>query len=213
MIEIDNIIISLLQEKDVEAIIRLNTDFFAAQEPTNRALGIPLEKYERYARHITNKALSEGIILSAKVEETNSLIGFLICEDDCRHLVQGLTGDNEVWKTIQPEIEMVELLEQPLRLKNYFSTGDCLRLMQGGVFPQWQRKGILSKLILYALDISKSKGFKIAIADCTSEISASALTKLGFEIINSLSYSTYESKHGNPFAALIGKRYLMKKDL
>ena len=43
MIEIDNIIISLLQEKDVEAIIRLNTDFFAAQEPTNRALGIPLE--------------------------------------------------------------------------------------------------------------------------------------------------------------------------
>ncbi|TAL68762.1 MAG: GNAT family N-acetyltransferase [Bacteroidetes bacterium] len=196
---------------DLIELINLNTYYFAKAEQTNKALKIPDDMYRNYAEHITKKVLDQNQILVAK--KNKKILGFLIWEDYCKPLVEGIKGNPEVYKLIQPEIAFVEELEKPLIEKFQFKVNDCAKLMQAGVLPEYQNKGIASELAERAINEIIKRGFKYIIADCTADNSWQLLKKFGFDILTEIAYSDFEFNGVKTFSSLIGKRRLVIKKL
>ena len=198
-------------QNDLIELINLNTNYFAKAEQSNKALKIPDEMYRNYAEHITKKALTLEQILFAK--QNNEIIGFLIWEDYCKPLVEGIKANPEVYKLIEPELAFVELLEKELNVRYQFSEKECAKLLQAGVLPEFHNKGIATALAGKAISNIKEKGYKYAIADCTADNSWKVLFKLGFEILIEISYSDFEFQGVNTYAELEGKSRLVFRQL
>ena len=196
---------------DLTELININTYYFAKIEQTNKALNIPDEFYRNYAEFITEKALNFNQILVAKQDD--KIIGFLIWEDYCKPLVEGIKGNPEVYKLIAPEISFVELLEKKLNEIHKFKIGECAKLMQVAVLPGFQNRGIASKLASSAIDIIKECEYKFIIADCTADNSWQLLIKFGFEILTEIPYSDFDYDGKNVFSEIKGKRRLVIKHL
>lgn len=203
--------ISLPLKKDLIELINLNTNYFAKEEQTNKALKLPDELYRNYAEYTCAKALNLGQIIIAK--HNDKIIGFLIWEDYCKPLVEGIKGNPEVYKLIEPELAFVGQLEKELNNRYKFKKKECAKLMQAGVLPEFQNKGIATALAENAITNIIDNGFKYAIADCTADNSWQVLYKLGFEILTEISYSAFEYNEVKTFAELKGKRRLVIKHL
>ena len=203
--------ILLPKSNDLIELINLNTNYFAKAEQTNKALKIPDEMYRNYAEYILTKALQSEQILIAKQNE--NIIGFLVWEDYCKPLVEGIKGNPDVYKLIEPELEFVGQLEKELNKKYKFNENDCAKLMQAGVLPEFHNIGIASALADSAIKDIVKRGFKYAIADCTADNSWQVLFKLGFEILTEISYYDFVYNGIKTFAELEGKRRLVIKHL
>ncbi|MBI5325323.1 MAG: GNAT family N-acetyltransferase [Ignavibacteriae bacterium] len=198
-------------ENDLKDLINLNTFYFAKTEQTNKVLNIPDNMYLNYAEYITKKALDSDQISIAK--HNGNIIGFLIWEDYCKPLVEGITGNPDVYKIIAPELEFVELLEKELNKKYQFKEYECAKLMQAGVLPEYHNQGIATSLAEEAIANINRKGYKYIIADCTADNSWQVLLKLGFKILTEIAYSDFEHNGSKTFAVLEGKRRLVIKQL
>lgn len=198
-------------QNDLIELIYINTNYFAKAEQTNNALKIPDEMYRNYAEYITIKALALEQILIAK--QNNEIIGFLIWEDYCKPLVEGIKGNPEVYKLIEPELSFVEQLEKELNNKYQFKENECSKLMQACVLPEYQNHGIATAIAEKAITKIKDKWYKYVIADCTADNSWQVLFKLGFEIITEISYSDFEYNGVRTFAELKGMRRLVIKNM
>ncbi len=198
-------------KNDIDELVAINTEFFAVEEQTNRALGIPSALYRNYARHISDKAYELGQALLAKKE--GRIAGFLIWEDFCDPLVSGLPPDPKIYEMIEPELAFVELLEQPIREKYDFKQNDCARLMQVAVLPGYQHKGIATSLALRAIDDISARDYRFIIADCTSEFSYKILKKLGFTVVSRVPYTEFVFKGVKTFGKAKGKRRMVIKSL
>lgn len=203
--------IILPADNDLNELIEINTYYFAKAEQTNKALKIPDEMYRNYAEHITTKALKQNQIIVAKQNE--KILGFLIWEDYCKPLVEGIKANPDVYKLIAPEITFVELLEKKLKENYQFKVGECAKLMQAGVLPEYQNKGIASQLAIRAIEEIKERKYKYVIADCTAENSWHLLIKFGFEILTEIAYSDFVFEGVKTFSSLIGNRRLIIKEL
>ena len=184
---------------------------FTFEEPVTKGLGVSQEKFYVVAEKECQLAAEDGLSFIAIEQATGNVIGFAICRDlkfDCAHM-----GEVDPL-IILPEIAaFVKELDNDFIKKMNFSTGDCLQMCYSGVDCQFRKKGIVTRLTEKVLKNAVTKGYKYAMAECTSLKSQKSLADLGFREENRIAYANLHYNTPNPWANLEGYCTLMMKEI
>jgi len=95
-----NLKIQTAELSDANQIIELISGYYSKSEQTSIALNIPSDSFKIYAEHVTSKAIILNQIEIAKLED--KIIGYLIWEDYCVYLHEGMKPNPDIFKIIQP---------------------------------------------------------------------------------------------------------------
>ncbi|MFX4261323.1 hypothetical protein ACOBQJ_03870 [Pelotomaculum propionicicum] len=199
--------------QELEQMARCQTRAFNEREPMTMALGFTHEEYYRYLLKTLPLSIEDGLSFNAidmaagKIAGTLILFDAFIDESRLPELtkveMQGVVNTNRIF----------EELEKPLLVNEFFKAGQCVRMMFISVEDGFLRFGIASKLLSYAEEMIRKKGYKIGIADATNFRSACLLEKHEFKKINEIIYSRIKTEGRNPFALVEGSCCLYIKYL
>ncbi|NEP05506.1 MULTISPECIES: hypothetical protein [Okeania] len=81
MLEENEIVYEILQEKDLEQTINCLVDVFPSSEPMFRSLKVTSSDFYPFAETICEKAVAEGLSHIAKNSVTSEVAGFIISDN------------------------------------------------------------------------------------------------------------------------------------
>lgn len=189
----------------LDEAVDLYSEVFRHDEPTTRIIapdpGLLRSVAEPYARFLIGKNLS----FLARDNRTGSVAGFIFCLD-----LAETPGSAGGWMTrvgeVFPEaIAMIDQLEKQYIRPGSIPPGTVLHIFQIGIGREYQGRGAARQLIFTALGNARDRGFRTALADCTSERSYSLFRKCGFDEAAYLSYREF-TVNGRHFFWRTGRR-------
>ena len=72
-----------------------------------------------------------------------------------------------------------------------------------GTSPAFRKRGVADALVRASLDVAKKRGFRVAMALCTSPASTRIMSRAGFECWDQVEYASFSMPNGRvPFASL-----------
>ena len=167
-------------------------------ETMAQVLNIGKEDYLLYTQWVCEKAIGDRLSWVAKNHE-EEIVGFCI---------------NESMKTapeysrlpisvkFQPLMKLLEdldhqyLKQPPVPIENIF------HLYMLGVIPRKSGAGIAKELITLSLNLAKTSGFLVAIAEATGMASQKICCDLGFTKEVSIAYKTFDYQGTKPFSRI-----------
>ncbi|RWS12769.1 hypothetical protein B4U79_17418 [Dinothrombium tinctorium] len=213
-----NLVFRVMQNEDVEEVIRLFSECFAHREPIGKYFGISVDTIEpRFTRPVTLECAKE--LLSFVCEDTSlpkgeRIVGFRLCSSfkDEFELLKAkfdsisVDENHEAIKYLMNKLkhewlcnDHPDLANDPSKMKKILS------LFALGVKSTHANLGIATKLLTVSLNHAKSLGYELAFVIATAEISQHIFSKkLGFKQTFVLPYKDAEFE-GRKFLAGIEK--------
>ena len=192
MLEENEIVYEILQEKDIQQTINCLVDVFPSAEPMFRSLKVTPTDFYPLAEKICQKAVAEGLSHIAKDPATSEVAGFIISE----HLSH--ESEEEIHKNIPQKFEVfsqvLKELHQQYEMEKKLVNSKIFHIFLLGGREQYRGKKIGNKLFEKNLNMATQAGFSKAIVEATGKISQHISRKYGFEDRVSLDYQTYEYK-------------------
>jgi ribosomal protein S18 acetylase RimI-like enzyme len=190
---------------------RVYTDLFPRDEPLTHARSIDPAVFYPLAVHYLDLCAKAG--MSFVVQETGSPVyaGFLLASDVYEVWEENNPHMAQMYEIFSDCITLISRLEHEFLTKYPLSAGEGYHIVQIGVVPQFRRRGLAKRLIIHALEYAKFKGYRVALAECTSRASRNCFLKSGFSEFYSIAYKTYCDGKTNPYSRLAGEISLMVK--
>lgn len=203
----------LLTMAGTENAARLYREVFLTDEPTTRRHAPDPELFLpdalRYVRYLAKNGLS----FVARDTRTDELMGFIFCFDMA--MDPGSQGEwmKEYLAHFPDAVAMIDELEDRYFDCQGFVSGSTLHIFQIGVSRKYRGCKIASSLICRVLDHVRERGFRQAVADCTSATSRRTFERCGFSPSGFLSYEDFSRNGIRFFSGLEGGITLMVRDL
>ena len=192
MLEENEIVYEILQEKDIEQTINCLVDVFPGAEPMSRALKVTPSDFYPFAEKICQKAVAEGLSHIAKAPVTSEVAGFIISE----HLSN--ESEEEIHKNIPQKFEVfsqvLKELHEQYEMEKKVVNSKMFHIFLLGAREKYRGRKIGNKLVENNLKMAAEAGFSKAIVEASGKISQHICRKYGFEDRASLDYQTYEYK-------------------
>ncbi|NEP81768.1 MAG: hypothetical protein F6K39_28565 [Okeania sp. SIO3B3] len=192
MLEENEIVYEVLQEKDLEQTINCLVDVFPSSEPISRALKFTPSEFYPFAEIVCQKAVAEGLSYIAKNSATSEVAGFVISESLSKESYE------EIKKYIPQNFEVIfqflrELNEQ-YEMEKKLVNSKIFHVCLLGARAEYRGRKISNKLVENNLKMAAQTGFSKAIVEASGKISQHICRKYGFEDRASLDYQTYKYK-------------------
>ncbi|NES70723.1 MAG: GNAT family N-acetyltransferase, partial [Okeania sp. SIO2D1] len=192
MLEENEIVYEILQEKDLEQTINCLVDVFPSSEPMFSLLKVAPSDFYPLAEKICQKAVAEGFSHIAKDSVTSEVAGFIISD----HLSN--ESDEEILKNIPQKFEVfsqvLKELHQKYEMEKKVVNSNIFHVLFLGAREKYRGRKIGDKLVENNLKMAAQAGFSTAIVEASGKISQHICRKYGFEDRASLDYQTFEYK-------------------
>ncbi|MGA2296607.1 MAG: GNAT family N-acetyltransferase [FCB group bacterium] len=209
----DNINYSILTKDLIDETVELITDIFLNREPTTSVLKIEPKLYKTCMKFFLNMSAENGFCIIAKDINSGAVIGFQTARDFAPEGNLEMFPDLiKFFEAHEPSMTLEDKLKEEYVKKHNFKPGECIHLMQLGVKEGYERKGIGTNLVTYALENFISKGYKTFMTDCSSSTSKHCLERCGFHEENYLDFKSYKYKGKYWFKDLEGGHSFLVKE-
>ena len=149
----------------------------------------------------------------SRVETTGELAGFIFGFD----LTDDPAGEGsqiaEFLSHFREAVAMIDELESRYLDRDRIPAGSVLHIFQIGVARKYRRRRIAEAMILRVLAHAQERGFRQAVADCTSPVSKRTFGRCGFLERGFFPYEAFSMDGVRFFAGLEGGITLMARDL
>ncbi|CQR73543.1 hypothetical protein SOV_30400 [Sporomusa ovata DSM 2662] len=203
----------LLNFADTEQTAACFSKIFIFEEPMTKSLGLSHQQFHSLAEDYCQLAAEDGLSYIAIEKATGNVIGFAICVDLNFDPARAKAVDPVIMQQAMPSSVLLQELDKHFIEKMDFLAGDCLHMFYTGIDSQFKALGIATCLAEKVLANAITKGYKFALAECTSLKSKKVLEKLGFREENRIVYADLHYNGPNPFENLEGYCALMVKEL
>ncbi|KAH8346727.1 hypothetical protein KR084_009002 [Drosophila pseudotakahashii] len=198
----DGVTIRIMDLKDYEQVKPFLKDEFFMAEPLYLSLSCGKPFHPLDEKHWDEENLSmitEGTCLVALDENDGNrlvgcaLAGALFPEDYKRHRRMAETAD----QTISGHLNVhLHKLESGANIFERYGISKALLSRMTTVAGSKRGKGLGSRLANTLMDLGRSKGFPVMVANCTSFYSARQKESLGMECIYSLAHADFKDDQG-----------------
>ncbi len=179
---------------ETDALMSLYVDLFYDREPLTKSIGFSRERMitvaqTMYARSDTH-VLAQGLSWIARDRaEENKDVGFIVCDDPAAGGAQQLPDDLADYelKKVSAVGALLEQIRGPVMETLALGEGICLHVAAVGVAPEYEGAGIATRLLQTALAEAKARGFRYALAECTSPASRQCHERTGFGSLHRIS--------------------------
>ena len=211
--EKNGIIYTHLTNEHLDETVDLIADIFLHREPTTSVLGINPVLYKSCTKFFLNMSIKTGFCIIAKDISSKKVIGFQTARDFAPATPFDFTPEIlEFFEAHAASMALEEKQKEEYLSKRNFKPGGCIHFMQLGVMQGFERKGIGTSLVEYALDYFVGKGYKTFLSDCSSLTSKHCLERCGFREENNTDYKTFEYEGKHWFKDLEGGCSFMVKE-
>lgn len=202
-----------LLESEADEAARIFRDVFLADEPTSQARAPDPARLLNYAREYTRFLAGKNLSFVARDLESNEIAGFIFCIDIT--VTPESAGDPgmPLLEDFREVMIMIRELEDRYINPSETVRGTVLHIFQIGVDRKYRGCGIAQGLIRRALANARERGFRRALADCTSRASRRTFELSGFHEAGFSSYEGFSLDGDRFFAGLDGGIFLMVRDL
>ncbi len=202
-----------LTEADVADAARLYTEVFLSDEPTSCRHAPDPALVFRHACIYIRSLIGNGLSILCRDQVTGELAGFIFCFDALDDSDRGREETAWFASTFREALAMIDALENRYLDRTTISPGEVLHIFQIGVARPYRGRGIAQSLVSQALLSARAKGFRQAVADCTSTASKHVFERCGFLEQDFSPYELFCIDDVRFFAGLGGGISLMVKDL
>jgi len=173
---------------DKQRVINFFRDHFLEDEPTMRLLGRSPDLEEDMGAMV-DKMLDEKLSLMAVSDGDNKVAGVWISYHD-----------TDIEEASSPKarkyLKMLEDAEKLVDFDKEFGTTDFCTMFAVCVAPSFRRQGLASELCKRSLALFLERGVQHAVVKCTSPLTRSMMTRLGFEPLSTLTYDKLKDEEG-----------------
>jgi ribosomal protein S18 acetylase RimI-like enzyme len=202
-----------LTEPDVVDAARLYTEVFLSDEPTSRRHAPDPAFVFRHACIYIRSLVQSGLSMLCRDQVTGGPAGFIFCFDALDDPDPGREETAWFSSAFREAMAMIDALENRYLDRTTISPGEVLHIFQIGVARPYRGRGIAQSLVSQALLSARAKGFRQAVADCTSTASKHVFGRCGFLEQDFSPYELFCIDDVRFFAGLGGGISLMVKDL
>lgn len=193
--------ITTLQTEHVKSARELFVKAFCFSEPITRHLGIQPDDYEPFADAALQKAVKDGMSKVA-LDKKNQVIAFVIIED----LADPFKPQLSLYPRLKPVFALLDELSRPFLRGKKFLKGKIAHFWLAAVEQELMGKGLFKKVNNEALRDAIGKGYNLAYAEFTNEISAKeALHFEELQLCNKIKYDSFMMDGIKPFKGLTGE--------
>ncbi|MGB3511492.1 MAG: hypothetical protein WBA93_20095 [Microcoleaceae cyanobacterium] len=190
MLEENEIVYKILQEKDLEQTINCLVDVFPNAEPISIALKITPNEFYPFAEMICRKAVAEGLSHIAKDRATSEVAGFIISESLSQDLYA--EEDKNISQKFKIAFQFLQELNEQYEMDKKVVNDKIFHVFLLGAREEYKGRKIANKLVENNLKMAAQAEFSKAIVEATGNISQHICRKYGFEDKAFLDYQTYE---------------------
>jgi GNAT superfamily N-acetyltransferase len=202
-----------LTAADEEVAARLYTRVFLEDEPTSRRHALDASRFLPYARAYVRWLTVKDLSFLAKDPITGELLGFIFCFDFTDDPGRESPELQEFILHFRQAVAMIDELESRHICRETILPGSVLHIFQIGVESKARREGTARALINRALTRAGERGFRQAVADCTSPGSQRVFEQCGFSQKGFSPYESFSMDGTCFFSGLEGGISLMVMDL
>ncbi|NEO52629.1 MAG: hypothetical protein F6K54_05795 [Okeania sp. SIO3B5] len=192
MLEENEIVYEILQEKDLEQTINCLVDVFPNSEPISRALKVTPSDFYPFAEMICQKAVVEGLSHIAKDSVTSEVAGFILSDSLSSEFYEEIKKNMP--QTFEIFLQVLKELHQQYDLEKKLVNSKIFHVGLLGSREKYRGRKIGNKLVENNLKIATEAGFSKAIVEASGKVSQHICRKYGFEDRASLDYQTFEYK-------------------
>lgn len=213
--EQEDIVFSIVRPTDVESVAEFLLENFFTNEPLGRALSLDAnEEVRPWLADMVAHAIQEKmsiLIRQKSVEHGENIVA--VCLNDVERIDED--ADNvTIFSFVQPEKhpcmwKITRVLEELVRDRDLFKeykVQNFVGIQMLSVGPQFGGRGLAKKLIELTEMLARLRGFSLMLSEATSEFSARAFLKAGFESKNILQYDSFTLDNEKPFKGLAEKK-------
>ncbi len=187
--KIHEITLKPLEPKHVVAATHCISTTFTKGEPMSEALAISEEEFSYFAQLFIQKAAIDQLSVVA-VTDTDEVVGALICED---YASDPPTGLEHVSEKFGPIAELLESLSKRFAQLHDVNPGSHLHMFMCGVYPQYARQQFAQRLISFAEDMARERGYKATVCEATGSVSQHMVEKsLGYIYVDEIIYQDFQ---------------------
>ncbi|XP_017786621.1 PREDICTED: dopamine N-acetyltransferase-like isoform X2 [Nicrophorus vespilloides] len=185
--------IQIITKPDVEKVIGFLRKFFFRDEPLNVNVKL-LEGDDATCLELEEfsvKSIKDGLSLMA-VSESGKVVGVCLNGAMRRNDVEEDEEDcpNEKFAKILNLLETVD--KQADIFGKFPDVNSVMNVKILSVDTTWRGRGIAKQLMDRTRDMAREQGYGIMRVDCTSNFSARAIARLGFECVYTLKYADHK---------------------
>lgn len=224
---------STVQPEDVEQVSEFLLRYFFTEEPLGQSLNLDPDKEVRpWLSKMIEHEIREGISMVVRLRSTNndeSVSGELddmvaVCLNDVERSdsnAEDVTIFTFVDQASQPNMwKITRVLDDLMADQNLFNRYQVDALVTCQMLcvnPKFSGRGLAKKLIQLTEDLTKMSGYSLIVSEATSEFSARAFLKAGFNREKTIQYANFTLDGEYPFRPLSSSVHvaanLMVKDL
>jgi ribosomal protein S18 acetylase RimI-like enzyme len=208
------------QPGDVDELIALLSDVFAAQDPPAAAVGITPREFAALVELYRVRAGTQGMTIVARCERSGKMIGALLAEDSSAPFPEGV---DRLSRKFDPIFDILSQLDAEYRSGRLVPAGESIHLFLLGVSREYARQGVAQRLVAECLAGGVRGGYKRAVTEATNIVSQHIFRKLGFTDRVSRSYEHHRyagqahftsiTEHGGPVLLDLALTGVMKRAL
>ncbi|MCP1662470.1 MAG: GNAT family N-acetyltransferase [Methanocalculus sp. MSAO_Arc1] len=204
---------------DFDSFVPFYIDIFYDREPLGQCIGLSREQMDFITRTLYGRGsnfLSQRLSWIARdCSQENRPVGIIACDDPVATGELQMSEDlnSQDLERISVAMALLEEISRPMQEIFAQGEGVCMHVAAVGVAPEYQGAGIATRLLQTALSEAKKRGFRVAVAECTSPGSRMLFEKAGFARIHALSVSEFEIQGRRPLPDCNLEIHLMQKIL
>ncbi|WKN45720.1 GNAT family N-acetyltransferase [Tunicatimonas pelagia] len=178
-----------LEPKHVATAAQCIASTFSKSEPMSEALAISEEEFIYFSQIVTQKAASDQLSVVVVTDE-DEVVGALICEDYTSPPPAGLEQASEKF---EPIAALLEVLGKRFNQEHEVTPGSHLHMSMCGIYPQYVRQRLAQRLIQFAEDMGRRKGYKATVCEATGSISQHMMeNSLNYIYADEIVYKTFQ---------------------
>lgn len=190
--------IRTLEITDLESVTELQSESFRTREPTTMAMRFTEAEYRPHARSLLLGAIGDKLSLVCEDTINREIIGYALSEDFSK--IHNFS--NPFSPKYPPIVGLLEKLSHDFQKTCIGKMGYAIHLLMVGVGRSCLNEGIGTHLVIKSLEMAKLMGFKVAVAEATSNYSQRIFSRLGFKIKRVIPYSEYTFNNTRPFSEI-----------
>lgn len=219
---------STIQPEDVDQVCEFLLQHFFAEEPLGQSLNLnPNVEVRPWLTKMVEHEIREGVSVIVRLRSAgDGPVGQMVAV--CLNDVERVENDPEdvniftfVNRESHPSMwKITRVLDDLLSdqdLFNRYQVDALVTCQMLCVDPRFGGRGLAKKLIQLTEDLTRTTGYTLIMSEATSEYSARAFLKAGFQRVKTLQYATFTLDGQQPFRPLSSSVHsgaqLMIKDL
>jgi hypothetical protein len=174
-----------------QAIVGVLSESFC-REPMSAALGVSARDFRPLIARFMPECTTNGLsVIAVPVDDPDTLAGVFICRDFKSPLPEGIPEEFPWFRPIGEALMTVDEAYEATRPG--LTLGDAVDLWMVGVPPgsRFAKRGIASTLFRVSTAVSRDRGFKRCVTECTGHYSQTAARKAGFRERARLTYRDF----------------------